>query len=317
MNVWLIFYLAVSTLLRRYKIDPPTIGRFDFVTDKSLRGVSSTSLALRVGQLFIPHLEIVESCNSAIAALLNTINWIECRGWDGRNSILCAIEKTESRIGAVAVLVGANAPIVIEPDQGRFIGNIECLPTDAEYANFYLTALDDTYSAYRSTVLSCSKNHNPNGTANGRVNGSTNDNPNGATMGTKGSSWDPDGKMLLNDYLSRPEAKEFQHIPTFMRSLTPDAAFLSRFVVDIFLRASAEDHHTRVAPAAMDSDMTTTYPFLGLMALLERVPGYELFEKRIATFICNPQGTNYFCVLRVKGDTDMLRTDMLSKQLDK
>ncbi|KAJ7482247.1 hypothetical protein B0H11DRAFT_1629882, partial [Mycena galericulata] len=108
------FYLAVSTLLRRYKIDPPAIGRFDFVPDKSLREITSASLAHRVGQLFIPHLEIVESCNSAIAALLNIINWTECRGWDGRNSILCAIEKTESCIGAVAVLVGPNAPIVIE-----------------------------------------------------------------------------------------------------------------------------------------------------------------------------------------------------------
>ncbi|KAJ7482243.1 hypothetical protein B0H11DRAFT_2022271 [Mycena galericulata] len=310
--------------MRRCKIDPSAIGKFDFVTDKSLREISSASLALRVGQLFRSDIDIVESCNSPITALLNAINWIESRARDGRNSIICAVEQTESCIGVVVVLVGTQAPIIIEPFWGRFIGNIECHPTDAEYASFYLKALDDTYSSYKSTVSYNSV-----------------DKPciNETGIGNNNDSWrDPDdqpvsslefdfiiydredlsemayARMLFNDYMSRPgnSKKDLSCVPASMKCQTPHAACQSQSqsVADISLLASARDRYNRVA-SAVDSDMTMAYPFFGLMSLLERMPSYELFDKRIAIFTCNPQdNTSYFCVLRVKGDTDTLRRDV-------
>jgi hypothetical protein len=97
-----------------------------------------------------------------------------------------------------------------------------------------------------------------------------------------------------------------------MQTLCPDAAFLSQPVVDMFLNLSAEDHHQRVKPATVeDSELSATRPFIELMSLFKRVPGYELFEKRIAIFSCNPRGTSFFCVLRIKGDTDILLDDSL------
>lgn len=107
-------YSVVSSLLHKFKIDPSAVGRFNFVSNDALLGTSASDLVLRIVQLFSHDLEIVDSSNDSVTALLSSINWIECRAWDGRNSIICAVEKTENWIGTVAVLIGAHAPIILE-----------------------------------------------------------------------------------------------------------------------------------------------------------------------------------------------------------
>lgn len=63
------------------------------------------------------------ACYGSTAALFNAINWIESSSWDGRNAIVFAGDiaiyaeggaRPVGGAGAVAMLIGPNAPLVFE-----------------------------------------------------------------------------------------------------------------------------------------------------------------------------------------------------------
>ena len=67
---------------------------------------------------------VVNACYGGTAALLNAFMWVESDGWDGRYAIVVAADiaayarggaRPTSGAGAVAVLVGRDAPIVFNP----------------------------------------------------------------------------------------------------------------------------------------------------------------------------------------------------------
>ncbi|KAJ6511109.1 hypothetical protein C8R45DRAFT_814414, partial [Mycena sanguinolenta] len=285
--------VAITSFMVKFHIDPSTIGRLDFVPDANFLDVTSATLALRLGQLFTSNLEIVESRNGSVTSLFSAINWVECKVWDGRNSIICAVERTHGAICIVSILVGPNAPVVLEPIRGRFISQFECPAHEPDFSDFYLKALDAAYTSYKFN-FSKYMSHPPE---------------------SKQSGWNPDvtlsysdfdfilydrevlsktahARLVFNDYLTCPWRKEFEHIPTSLRDLSLDVPFSSHSAEEIFLRFSEQDHRNRVAPFALKNLDTkaggTTFPFVALIALLQNVPGYELFEKRIAMFACFP-----------------------------
>lgn len=69
---------------------------------------------------------IVNACYGGTAALLNAFAWVESEGWDGRYAIVVAADiaayarggaRPTSGCGAVAVLVGRDAPLVFDPKE--------------------------------------------------------------------------------------------------------------------------------------------------------------------------------------------------------
>ena len=69
---------------------------------------------------------IVNACYGGTAALLNAFTWVESNGWDGRYAIVVAADiaayargsaRPTSGCGAVAVLVGRDAPLVFDPKE--------------------------------------------------------------------------------------------------------------------------------------------------------------------------------------------------------
>ena len=46
--------------------------------------------------------------------------------------------------------------------------------------------------------------------------------------------------------------------------------------------------------------------FIGVASILAVVPGYDLFEERVAVFDYSSRGTSVFFVLRVKSDTSLI-----------
>lgn len=68
--------------------------------------------------------DTMNACYGGTNALFNAVNWIESRSWDGRLAIVVAGDialyaKGNARptggAGAVVMLIGPNAPIVLEP----------------------------------------------------------------------------------------------------------------------------------------------------------------------------------------------------------
>jgi hydroxymethylglutaryl-CoA synthase len=122
------FLPVVSSLMRKYNVDPRSIGRLEVGTetiiDKS-KAVKTVLMDLFAssGNHDIEGLDSKNACYGSTAALFNAVNWIESRSWDGRNAIVFAGDiavysegnaRPAGGAGACAILIGPNAPIVFE-----------------------------------------------------------------------------------------------------------------------------------------------------------------------------------------------------------
>ncbi|OCF39192.1 hydroxymethylglutaryl-CoA synthase [Kwoniella heveanensis CBS 569] len=164
---------VVSSLLKKYNVDPTSIGRLDVGTETLIDKSKATKTLLMnlfapSGNTDIEGIDSKNACYGSTAALFNCVNWIQSESWDGRNAIvMCgdiAIYKEGSArpvggMGACAMLIGPDAPLVLEPIHGTHIANTwDFYKPDlsAEYPTVdgpwtiaaYLGALDAAYSTY-------------------------------------------------------------------------------------------------------------------------------------------------------------------------
>jgi len=116
---------VTHSLLEKYDIDPNTVGRLEVGTETLVDKSKSTKTVLM--DLFPDNTDIegatvINACYGGTSALLNAFNWVESDAWDGRYAIVIAVDiATYARgparptcgAGAVAVLVGRNAPLAL------------------------------------------------------------------------------------------------------------------------------------------------------------------------------------------------------------
>lgn len=115
---------ALSRLMEGYGIDASEVGRLEVGTetliDKS-KSIKTTLLGL-VGN-DCEGVTSVNACYGGTAALFNSVAWVESSSWDGRYAIvvcgdIAVYEPGPARpsggCGAVAMLVGPDAPLVLE-----------------------------------------------------------------------------------------------------------------------------------------------------------------------------------------------------------
>lgn len=170
---------VVSKILENYSIPHNRIGRLEVGTETIIDKSKSVKTVLM--QLFEPHgvtdlegIDTTNACYGGTAALFNAINWVESSVWDGRLALvvcgdIAVYEKGSARptggAGAVAMLIGPNAPIVF--DRGLRASYMKHaydfykpdltseFPTvDGKLSiQCYLSALDNCYQLYRKKYL--------------------------------------------------------------------------------------------------------------------------------------------------------------------
>ncbi|ORZ23187.1 hydroxymethylglutaryl-CoA synthase, partial [Absidia repens] len=165
---------AVQNLMEKYKISYNDIGRLEVGTetiiDKS-KAVKTTLMTLfgEHGNTEIEGIDTTNACYGGFSAFSNACNWIESSSWDGRYAIVIAGDlalyasgaaRPTSGAGVVAMLLGKDAPIVVErglrsthmehaydfykPDM-----HSEYPVVDGKFSNTcYLRAFDACYSRY-------------------------------------------------------------------------------------------------------------------------------------------------------------------------
>ena len=120
--------IVVQNLMEKYNVSFADIGRLEVGTetiiDKS-KSVKSVLMQLfeESGNSSVEGLDTTNACYGGTNALFNSINWIESSSWDGRYALVVAgdiaVYKSGSArptggVGAVAMLLGPDAPIVFE-----------------------------------------------------------------------------------------------------------------------------------------------------------------------------------------------------------
>ncbi|KAM6188030.1 hydroxymethylglutaryl-CoA synthase, cytoplasmic-like isoform 5-T5 [Sarcoramphus papa] len=119
---------VVQKLMERNSLSYDCIGRLEVGTetiiDKS-KSVKSVLMQLfeESGNTDVEGIDTMNACYGGTAALFNAINWIESSSWDGRYALVVAGDiavyatgnaRPTGGAGAVAMLVGPNAPLIFE-----------------------------------------------------------------------------------------------------------------------------------------------------------------------------------------------------------
>ena len=147
------------------------------LVDKS-KSTKTVLMDLFPGNTNIEGATVLNACYGGTAALLNAFLWVESDGWDGRYAIVVAADiaayarggaRPTSGAGAVAVLVGRDAPIVFNPrERATHAANVwdffkpdhtvEYPTVDGKLSQVcYYRALEDVYTRFCEKLSSTSK----------------------------------------------------------------------------------------------------------------------------------------------------------------
>lgn len=346
--------LAVSGLLERYNIDPKSIGRIDVGTetiiDKS-KSVKTTLMDLfaEADNFDIEGIDSKNACYGSTAALFNAVNWIESSSWDGRNAIVVGGDiaiyaegaaRPAGGAGAVALLIGPNAPVVVDPIHGNHMTNTYDFykpRLDSEYPEVdgpvsvttYISALDAAYSRYREKVARAKKAH-ANG-ANGHANGadpkagfSLDDVDYAVFHSPYGKQVQKAfGRLFWNDFVTSPEAPKFANVasPETVLATPYKSTITDKNLEKTFIGLSKATYAKKVDPSMACSkrlgNMYTGSLYGCLASLLSTVEPQQLLGKRLSMFAFGSGCAASFFTLRVVGDTSEIREKMdLIKRLE-
>ncbi|KAI9737029.1 MAG: Hydroxymethylglutaryl-CoA synthase, cytoplasmic [Cirrosporium novae-zelandiae] len=355
-DIYSLSLTVVSSLMKKYSVDPNSIGRLEVGTETLLdksKSVKSVLMQLFGDNTNIEGVDTVNACYGGTNALFNSLAWVESSAWDGRDAIvvtgdIALYKKGAARptggAGVVAMLVGPDAPLVPEPGlRGSYMKHAydfykpdftsEYPVVDGHFSlQCYTESVDACYKAYnaREKVLVDGK---VNGYANGHVNGIHDsaeedlktplDRFNYAlfhapTCKLVSKSY---ARMLYNDFLANPEHPAFKDIPAELHNVEYQKSLTDKVVEKTFMALTKKRFNERVHPgiqvATLCGNMYTGSLYGGLASLLTFVPAENLKGKRVALFSYGSGLASSLFSLKVVGDvSEMAQKLDLKTRLD-
>lgn len=308
---------TLSSLMRKYNVDPNSVGRLEVGTETLLDKSKSVKSVLM--QLFAPHgntnvegVDSVNACYGGTNAVFNSINWLESSAWDGRDAVvvcgdIALYAKGAARptggAGCVAMLIGPDAPIVFEPGlRGSYVTHAydfykpdltsEYPVVDGHFSlRCYTEAVDACYKAYAAREKTLKEK---------------------ATNGTNGAAQDESktpldrfdyicyhaptcklvqksfGRMLYNDYLTNPSHPAFAEVAPELREMEYNTSLTDKTVEKTFMGLTKKRFAERVRPgldvATLCGNMYTATVYAGLASLISNVSFDPNQAKRVGLF---------------------------------
>lgn len=174
-DIYSISLTVLSKLLSHYSINTDHIGRLEVGTETLLdksKSVKSVLMQLFGDNSDIEGVDTINACYGGTSAVINAVNWIESSSWDGRDAIVVAgdiaiYDKGAARptggVGAVALWIGPDAPIVFDSVRGSFMEHAydfykpdftsEYPTVDGHFSlSCYVKAIDNCYKNYSRKV---------------------------------------------------------------------------------------------------------------------------------------------------------------------
>lgn len=278
----------------------------------------------------------INACYGGTNAFLNAVNWVESSGWDGRDAIVVAGDialyakgaaRPTGGAGAIAMLVGPDAPLVVEPGlRGSYMQHAydfykpdltsEYPIVDGHFSiSCYTEAVDACYKAYNSREAVLRKSSSLPA-ANGAANGHAPELPldrfdymafHAPTCKLVAKSY---ARLLYNDYLANPDAPAFVSVPAALRDIGYKASITDKSVEKTFMALTASRYAERVAPSAevptMCGNMYCGSVWGGLVSLLANVSSDALQGKRVGLFSYGSGLASSLLSLRVVAPTDRI-----------
>lgn len=340
------FLLTVTkSLMDKYQIDPRSIGRIDVGTESIIDKSKSVKTLLMdlfaaSGNTDIEGVDSKNACYGGTAALFNVVNWVESNSWDGRYGLVVAGDiavyadgpaRPVGGAGAVAMLIGPNAPLVLKPTHGTHMTNSWDFYKPALASEFpevdgpltviaYLSALDNVYDRFREK-----KAHRSKRGLEGSQSGKDKSN-------VDLDSFDyvafhgPYGKLVQKaaarlmylDYLSNPSKKEFATVDKALASIPRPKTYNNKEIEKTFLKLSADIYEAKVAPSTQCmkklGNMYTASLYGALASIIDSVGGSnDLVGKNIGMFSYGSGLASSFFEIEIKGDVSEMKEKMTLK----
>lgn len=296
---------AFSSLMRSTGLSYMDIGRLDVGTETILdksKSIKTNLMSLfeNEGNFEVEGLDTTNACYGSTAALFNAVAWIESSAWDGRYAVVVAADvavydegpaRATGGVGAVAMLVGRDAPLRLEPQlRATVMGNsydffkpkpsVE-YPTvrGSETVDTYVHALQVCYRRYRERA--------------GRFDERLFKISNGADFILFHAPFNKMVKrslayLVYEDFLRTAPCSDsfFREVECF-RNLSPESAHRDRDAVRAFVALSHDMYEAKCAPAAWLAQQTgnsyTASLYSSLAALVDQVQD-ELVGKRVLMY---------------------------------
>ena len=301
-DIYSIALTVVYNLMKKYNIDYKNIGRLEVATETIMDHSKSIKTVLM--KLFkesnnhdIEGIDTINACYAGTNALFNTINWIESSSYDGRLAIVVVCDIAEyakgsarptSGAGAVAMLIGPNAPIIFDSNvRSTYMDHTwdfykpnlaSPYPVvDGKFSNLcYLNALDQCYKLYSSKykkkfgvdvsidTFDYVVFHAP---YNKLVQKSY-------------------ARLIYNDFLNDPTNPKYSSLSQFA-NLDRESSFEDKDLESAFVKFSKDSYNIQVLPSTLLpvqlGNMYTASLYGGLTSLLYS-KGKDIANKRILMF---------------------------------
>jgi len=164
---------VVQRLMEKMNIGYERVGRLEVgtetIVDKS-KSVKSVLMQLfnSSGNTDVEGVDTTNACYGGTSALFNAVSWVQSQFWDGRLALVVAADiavyasgnaRPTGGAGAIAMLVGPNAPIIFDPVRATHMAHVydfykPDLSSEYPYVDgklsieCYLSALDKCYQLY-------------------------------------------------------------------------------------------------------------------------------------------------------------------------
>lgn len=289
------------------------------------------------GNWNVEGVDTVNACYGGTNAFFNAVNWVESSAWDGRDAVVVAgdialYKKGNARptggAGCIAMLVGPDAPIVVEPGlRGSYMKHVYDF-YKADLTSEY-PLVDGHYSVkcYSEAVDKCYANYNERESklkarANGQANGvhAEPETPldrfdymcfHAPTCKNVQKSY---ARLLFNDYLADPTNPLFKEVPAELKDVPYEQSITDKTIEKTFIALSKKRFAARVQPSillpTMCGNMYCASVYSSLISILSNISSDELQGKRIAVFSYGSGLASSMFSLKVRGSTDEVRTKL-------
>ncbi|KAF2828829.1 hydroxymethylglutaryl-CoA synthase [Ophiobolus disseminans] len=343
-DIYSLALTSLSSLLKKYNIDPKNIGRLEVGTETLLdksKSVKSVLMQLfeESGNYNVEGVDTVNACYGGTNALFNSVNWIESSAWDGRDAIvvtgdIALYKKGNARptggVGCVAMLVGPDAPIAIDAGlRGSYIRHTydfykpdltsEYPIVDGHFSiRCYTEAVDACYQAYNAREKTLKSQQNGNG-----ANGHSDEQEtaldrfdymafHAPTCKLVSKSY---ARMLYNDYLDNPSSPLFAEVPAELKGMDYTTSVTDKTVEKTFMALAKKRFAARVQPSinvpTQCGNMYCGSVYGSLASIIANVDNATLQGKRIGLFSYGSGLASSLFSFKVNGSVENI-----AKQLD-
>jgi hydroxymethylglutaryl-CoA synthase len=258
--------------------------------------------------------DTVNACYGGTNALLNAINWVESRSWNGRDAIVVASDiaiykqpaaRPTGGAGCVAMLIGPDAPIISLPSlRGTYMTHAYDFYKPELHSEYPFVDGHLSISCYLSALDGCYADLHRNAE---RASSNADRYPTDAAILERDRQTFVDifdfmafhtpncklvsksyGRLMYNDFLRNKLHDAFAHVPKHLHDLDYQHSLRAKELETCFVQLSKPQFKARIEPCiqapSQCGNMYTASLYCSLLSLISQVGSKSLQNKTIGLF---------------------------------